>query len=82
MFPLSEFLTCPYWNRRCSGGFSQGKNAKYRYYHFTTTRCKGRFRSDKLERAYEEQLQKLRLLPEIYKLFSMVLEDKNTGRWF
>jgi site-specific DNA recombinase len=77
VFPLRGFLNCPYCNRRFLGSYSQGKILKYRYYHCTTIRCKGRFRSDKLENAYEEQLQKIRLLPEAYELFSLILEDEN-----
>jgi len=76
-FPLRGFLICPYCKKRFSGSFTQGRTLKYRYYHCITARCKGRIRSDKLESAYEEKLQKIRLLPETYELFNLVLEDEN-----
>ena len=58
LFPLRGFLICPYCSRRFLGSFSQGKTSKYGYYHCSTSRCRGRFRADKIDKAYEEQLQK------------------------
>ncbi|HWY37587.1 MAG TPA: recombinase family protein [Bacteroidia bacterium] len=79
LFPLRGFLTCPFCNRKLTGSISQGKCSKYRYYHCSGIRCKGkgRFRADTLDKTYEEQLTKLHLVPEVYELFKLVLEDEN-----
>jgi site-specific DNA recombinase len=77
LFPLRGFLLCPYCNRKLSGSFSQGRHAKYRYYHCCEVRCKGRFKADNLDLAYEEQLKKIRIRPEVQELFRLVLEDEN-----
>ncbi|SDT66760.1 Site-specific DNA recombinase [Mucilaginibacter mallensis] len=77
LFPLRGFLICPYCSRRFLGSFSQGKTSKYGYYHCSTSRCKGRFRADKLDKAYEEHLKKIHLRSETYDLFSLILQDEN-----
>ncbi len=77
LFPLRGYLTCPYCNRRLSSSFSQRKTKKYGYYHCSTSRCKGRFGSDKLEETYEELLKKIHLQPETYDLFDLILQDEN-----
>lgn len=77
LFPLRGFLLCPYCNRRLSGSFSQGRHAKYRYYHCCGVRCKGRFKADNLDLAYEEQLKKIWIRQEVQELFKLVLEDEN-----
>ena len=77
IFPLRGFLVCPYCNRRLSGSISQGRHAKYRYYHCCTPGCRGRFRSDTLESNYEEQLKNIWIVPAAHKLFRLVLEDEN-----
>ena len=77
LFPLRGFLQCPWCNRKLTGSISQGSKSKYRYYHCASVRCKGRFRADILDRAYEEQLQRIRLVPEVYELFELVLQDEN-----
>lgn len=51
--------------------------AKYRYYHCTTSKCKGRYRADILEASYEKHLKKITLAHEVYELFNLVLEDEN-----
>jgi len=77
IFPLRGFLNCPYCSRRLSASTSQGRHAKYSYYHCCTARCKGRFRADALEMSYEEQLKNMRLTPVASKLLRLVLEDEN-----
>lgn len=77
LFPLRGFIDCPFSGRRFTGSRSKGKIAKYRYYHCSTSRCKGRFRADTLEASYQNQLKKIALVPEVYELFSLVLEDEN-----
>jgi len=77
IFPLRGFLICPHCNHTLTGSISQGRSAKYRYYHCCTAKCKGRFKADTLERAYEEQLKNMWIIPEVYDLFKLVLEDEN-----
>ncbi|WP_084681535.1 recombinase family protein [Chryseobacterium soli] len=77
LFPLRGFLVCPFCGRRFTGSTSQGKLAKYRYYHCTTSKCKGRYRADILEASYENYLKRITLLPNVYELFNLVLEEEN-----
>jgi DNA invertase Pin-like site-specific DNA recombinase len=77
LFPLRGFIDCPFCGRRFTGSTSQGKLAKYRYYHCTTSRCKGRYRADILEASYENHLKNITLVPNVYELFNLVLEDEN-----
>lgn len=60
-----------------TGSISQGKSSKFPYYHCTKTRCKGRYRAEKLNSSYEEILKKIYLRPEAFELISLVLEDEN-----
>jgi site-specific DNA recombinase len=60
-----------------SGSISQGRSLKYRYYHCCKARCRGRFRADFLDNAYEEQLKKIWIVPEANELFKLILEDEN-----
>lgn len=76
-FPLRGFLTCPLCQCRITGSFSQGKRLKYGYYHCVRPRCKGRLKVDTLNESYENELKKIRLRPEAYELFNLVLEDEN-----
>lgn len=77
LFPLRGLLHCPWCNHTLTGSISQGRTKKYRYYHCGTSKCKGRFRADILDAAYEEQLKKLCLSPNVYELFDIVLQDEN-----
>jgi len=77
LFPLRGFLYCPLCGRKLTGSLSQGKTSKYPYYHCAGQKCKGRFRAEKLNSSFEEQLKKLSLRPEVYELFGLVLEDEN-----
>lgn len=77
LFPLRTFISCPYCGLLFTGSTSQGRRAKYRYYHCKTSRCKGRYRADGLEASYEDQLKKVFLAPGAYDLFNMILEDEN-----
>ncbi len=77
LFPLRGFTYCPFCGCRFTGSISQGKFSKYRYYHCSTSRCKGRYRADILEALYEDQLKTITLSPFVYTLFSLVLEDEN-----
>lgn len=77
LFPLRGSLICPWCHHKLTGSISQGKRLKYRYYHCMSPKCKGRFRADALDRLYEDELKKVRLIPEAYELFNLVLEDEN-----
>jgi hypothetical protein len=60
-----------------TGSISQGRNAKYRYYHCATVKCKGRFSAEVLDKAYEDQLKRIQLSPGIAELLEMVLQGEN-----
>lgn len=77
LFPLRGFLHCPWCNRTLTGSISQGRNAKYRYYHCSTVKCKGRFSAEVLDKAYEDQLKRIKLSPGIAELLKMVLQGEN-----
>lgn len=77
LFPLRGFIDCPFCRRRLTASISQGKFSKYRYYHCSTSKCKGRYRADFLESSYESQLKAIVLSPSVRELFSLVLEDEN-----
>lgn len=77
LFPLRGFMNCPYCRRKLTGSHSLGRSIKYRYYHCSTSKCKGRFRADTLEANYEEQLRRITIAPGVYDLFNLVLEDEN-----
>lgn len=77
LFPLRGYLHCPWCSRKLTGSFSQGRHAKYSYYHCATPGCKGRFKTEILHAAYENQLKSLRLIPEVNELLKLVLEDEN-----
>lgn len=77
LFPLRGFIECPFCGRMFTGSTSQGRLAKYRYYHCTTSKCKGRYRADLLETSYENHLKRITLVPGVYELFNLVLEDEN-----
>ena len=77
LFPLRGFIECPFCGRRFTGSTSQGRLAKYRYYHCTTSKCQGRYRADLLEASYENHLKRITLVPSVYELFNLVLEDEN-----
>ncbi|ATP56346.1 hypothetical protein CPT03_07605 [Pedobacter ginsengisoli] len=77
IFPLRGFLTCPFCDRRSTASVSTGRNAKYRYYHCSVSRCKGRIRADILDEQYEEKLKKVVIKPEVYELFQLILKDED-----
>jgi hypothetical protein len=77
LFPLRGFLHCPSCGRKLTGSQSQGRVAKYSYYHCAGDKCKVRFRAEKLNRSYEDELKKTSLRPEVHELFGLVLEDEN-----
>jgi DNA invertase Pin-like site-specific DNA recombinase len=77
LFPLRGLINCPFCRRKLTGSTSQGKSKKYRYYHCSTSKCKGRFRADFLEKSYESLLKNITLLPNVNELFDLILEDEN-----
>ncbi|WPU96220.1 recombinase family protein [Mucilaginibacter sabulilitoris] len=77
LFPLRGFLTCPNCARRLTGSISTGRNAKYRYYHCYSPKCKVRFKADELEKDYEMHLKNIQVAPGVLELFKLILEDEN-----
>jgi site-specific DNA recombinase len=77
LFPLRGFLICPFCDCRLTGSTSTGRHAKYRYYHCSVSKCKGRFKAEALEKEYEEHLKKISIRPAVYGLLELALEDEN-----
>jgi site-specific DNA recombinase len=78
VFLLRGFLICPFCGRRLTASISTGRHAKYRYYHCQVSKCKARVSADLLDSKYEEQLKKITLKPEVYKLLELMIEDEST----
>jgi site-specific DNA recombinase len=76
LFPLRGFLTCPNCGRRLTGSISQGRNAKYRYYHCYSPKCKLRLKAEELEKGYEKHLKNMRVVPGVRELFKLILKTK------
>jgi hypothetical protein len=75
LFPLRGFLRCPLCHRKLTGSVSKGRRDRYPYYHCTTVACKGRFKAGLLNEAYEEELSKFSLAPQVKELYNLVLAD-------
>lgn len=77
LYPLRGFLHCPFCNRKLTSSQSTGRNKKYGYYHCSTHRCKGRFKTEVVNEAYEALLSRIHLCPGVFELFQMILQDQN-----
>jgi len=77
LFPLRGFLECPLCHRKLTGSVSKGKYYRYPYYHCVGSTCKARFKAELLNRAYEEELKKFRLVPQVTELFNLVLAHES-----
>ncbi|WP_081621332.1 recombinase family protein [Flavobacterium rivuli] len=73
-FPLRGFLVCPHCDRMLTGSASKGMYSLYYYYHCVSP-CKFRYRADKLNVIFEEELQKYIPHPAIEDLYKVILND-------
>ncbi|MUV05395.1 recombinase family protein [Flavobacterium rakeshii] len=73
-FPLRGFLVCPDCGRMLTGSASKGAYYLYHYYHCVSP-CKFRFRADKLNLIFEEELKKYVPLPVVKDLYKIVVLD-------
>lgn len=73
-FPLRGFLQCPDCGRMLTGSASKGAYSLYYYYHCVSP-CKFRFRADKLNLLFEEELQKYVPMPAVQDLYKTIVHD-------
>ena len=77
-FMLTRYLSCPVCSKKLRGSFSRGSTKRYAYYHCSGS-CKVRFRADRVNESYNEQLQQLTLSNGSVELFKLVLADANVN---
>ena len=78
MFPLKQFITCPYCNQPLTGDTPHGrKGQKYYYYRCYNKDCLVHFNisKDKLENNFVEYLAKIKPEKPLLKLFKAVMKD-------
>ena len=78
MFPLKQFITCPYCNQPLTGDTPHGrKGQKYYYYRCYNNDCIAHFNisKDKLENNFVESLAKIKPEKPLLKLFKAVMKD-------
>ena len=78
MFPLKQFITCPYCNQSLTGDTPHGrKGQKYYYYRCYNKDCIAHFNisKDKLENNFVEYLAKIKPEKPFLKLFKAVMKD-------
>lgn len=76
VFPLRGFLMCPLCNRKLTGSISKGRHNRYPYYHCIGRKCKARFKAELLNEAYENQLSKFKLTPQVHELFELIVANE------
>ncbi len=78
MFPLKQFITCPYCNQPLTGDTPHGrKGQKYYYYRCYNKDCIAHFNiaKDKLENNFVEYLTKIKPEKPLLKLFKTIMKD-------
>ncbi len=78
IFPLKQFVTCPYCNQPLTGDTPHGrKGQKYYYYRCYNKDCIAHFNipKDKLENKFVEYLSKIKPEKTLLKLFKAVMKD-------
>lgn len=78
MFPLKQFITCPYCNQPLTGDTPHGrKGKKYYYYRCYNKDCLAHFNisKDKLENNFVEYLAKIKPEKSLLKLFKCIIKD-------
>ncbi len=76
ILPLRGFLRCPNCNRMLTGSASKGRSKRYYYYHCSCNTCGVRFKAEEVNRYFEKDLLKYKLLPATGNLFKMVVLDE------
>lgn len=78
IFPLKQFVTCPYCNQPLTGDTPHGrKGQKYYYYRCYNKDCIARFNipKEKLENKFVEYLSKIKPERSLLKLFKVIMKD-------
>ncbi|MFD2963963.1 MULTISPECIES: recombinase family protein [Olivibacter] len=76
MLPLRGFLQCPNCSRMLTGSASKGRHRHYYYYHCSSSACGCRFKAEEVNRYFERELLKYKIMPETGELFKMVVLDE------
>lgn len=78
IFPLKQFITCPYCNQPLTGDTPHGRNGqKYYYYRCYNKDCIAHFNiaKDALENKFVEHLSKIKPEKSLLKLFKAIMKD-------
>ena len=78
IFPLKQFVTCPYCNQSLTGDTPHGrKGQKYYYYRCYNKDCIAHFNipKEKLENKFVEYLSKIKPEKSLLKLFKAIMKD-------
>ena len=78
IFPLKQFVTCPYCNQALTGDTPHGrKGQKYYYYRCYNKDCIVHFNipKEKLENKFVEYLSKIKPEKSLLKLFKAIMKD-------
>lgn len=78
MFPLKQFITCPYCNQPLTGDTPHGRTGqKYYYYRCYNKDCIAHFNisKDALENKFVEHLSKIKPEKPLLKLFKAIMKD-------
>lgn len=78
IFPLKQFITCPYCNQPLTGDTPHGRNGqKYYYYRCYNKDCIAHFNitKDTLENKFVKYLSKIKPEKSLLKLFKEIMKD-------
>ncbi len=78
LFPLRQFITCPYCNQPLTASNSRGRHGKkYAYYHCYNQNCTVNFRisKDRLEESFAKYLKRIKPNKDTINLFKAIMED-------
>lgn len=73
--PLRGFVHCPDCGKKLTGSGSQGKRAKYYYYHCFGSPCRFRVRADLINRSFIAALEKLTALETYKNIYGIILKQ-------
>ena len=81
LFPLRQFITCPYCNQPLTASNSKGRHGKkYAYYHCYNQNCTVNFRipKDKLEENFAKYMKRIKPNKDMVELFKAIMKDVYT----
>lgn len=75
LLPLRGFLKCPKCHRMLSGSASKGRGGYYHYYHCHSS-CGKRFRAEKVNETFEEDLSQFMVIDGMQPLYEAIVLEK------